>query len=178
MGDGAKSDLGNILDLFDRDNTVLIPDPVYPVYVDTNVMDGRPIVYQDATEENGFLPLPDPGRRADLIYLCSPNNPTGAAYNKSNYRPGWSTPWSRKRCSSTTRPTRPLSQSPGCPTPSLRSPGAKQCAMEFCSLSKTLVLPACAAATPSSPGSCALAGSPWENCGSGGRGASSTASAT
>ena len=75
VGDGAKSDLGNMLDLFDRDNTVLIPDPVYPVYVDTNVMDGRPIVYLDATEENGFLPLPDPGRRADLIYLCSPQQP-------------------------------------------------------------------------------------------------------
>ena len=72
--------MGNILDLFDRDNTVLVPDPVYPVYVDTNLMAGRPILYLGANEENGFLPLPDASVRADLIYLCSPNNPTGAVY--------------------------------------------------------------------------------------------------
>ncbi|MCF0120396.1 MAG: aminotransferase class I/II-fold pyridoxal phosphate-dependent enzyme, partial [Oscillospiraceae bacterium] len=59
ISDGAKSDLGNILDLFDKDNTVLVPDPVYPVYVDTNIMDGRNIVYANANEENGFLPMPD-----------------------------------------------------------------------------------------------------------------------
>ena len=58
VGDGAKSDIGNILDLFDVDNTVLVPDPVYPVYVDTNVMAGRRIVYAAATRENGFLPMP------------------------------------------------------------------------------------------------------------------------
>ena len=82
VGDGAKSDVGNIVDLFDVDNTVLVPDPVYPVYVDTNILSGRKIVYSNATEENGFLPLPDPSRKADIIYLCSPNNPTGAAYNR------------------------------------------------------------------------------------------------
>ena len=58
VSDGAKSDLGNVLDLFDQNNTVCIPDPVYPVYVDTNLMDGRKIVFADATEANGFLPLP------------------------------------------------------------------------------------------------------------------------
>lgn len=77
VSDGAKSDLGNILDLFDIDNTVLIPDPVYPVYVDTNLMTGRKIVYLDANQENGFLPMPDEGVKADLIYLCSPNNRPG-----------------------------------------------------------------------------------------------------
>ena len=81
ISDGAKSDLGNLLDLFAQDNTVLIPDPVYPVYVDTNVMAGRTIVYMDANEENGFLSLPDESVRADIIYLCSPNNPTGAVYS-------------------------------------------------------------------------------------------------
>ena len=80
ISDGAKSDLGNILDIFSQDNTVLIPDPVYPVYVDTNVMAGRKIVYMNATAENGFLPMPDYSVDADIIYLCSPNNPTGAAY--------------------------------------------------------------------------------------------------
>lgn len=82
ISDGAKSDLGNILDLFDKDNTVLVPDPVYPVYVDTNTMAGRKIVYIDAKEENSFLPLPDDSVKCDLIYICSPNNPTGACYNR------------------------------------------------------------------------------------------------
>ena len=82
VGDGAKSDVGNIVDLFDVDNTVLVPDPVYPVYVDTNIISGRNIAYMDANEQNGFLPLPDESVKADIIYLCSPNNPTGATYNK------------------------------------------------------------------------------------------------
>ncbi len=80
ISDGAKSDLGNILDLFSQNNTVLVPDPVYPVYVDTNVMAGRRIIYADANEGNGFLPMPDYSVDADIIYICSPNNPTGAAY--------------------------------------------------------------------------------------------------
>ena len=82
ISDGAKSDLGNILDLFDEKNTVLVTDPVYPVYVDTNMMSGRKIVYAMSSEENGFLPLPAPEYRADIIYLCSPNNPTGAVYDR------------------------------------------------------------------------------------------------
>lgn len=86
ISDGAKSDIGNILDLFDKDNSVMIPDPVYPVYVDTNVMDGRKIIYIDANEENGFLPLPNESVKADIIYICSPNNPTGAAYNKGQLK--------------------------------------------------------------------------------------------
>ena len=86
ISDGAKSDLGNILDLFSNSNTVLVPDPVYPVYVDTNVMAGRKIIYMNATAENGFLPMPDYSVDADIIYLCSPNNPTGAAYTKSQLK--------------------------------------------------------------------------------------------
>ncbi len=82
ISDGAKSDLGNILDLFDKNNVCLIPDPVYPVYVDTNIMAGRKIVFIDATEDNNFLPLPDYSVSADIIYICSPNNPTGAVYNR------------------------------------------------------------------------------------------------
>lgn len=82
VSDGAKSDCGNILDLFDKENTVLIPDPAYPVYVDTNVMAGRKVIFAEANEENGFLPMPDESVFADIIYICSPNNPTGAAYTK------------------------------------------------------------------------------------------------
>lgn len=83
---GAKSDLGNVLDIFSKDNTVLIPDPVYPVYVDTNVMAGRKIIYADANIDNGFLPMPERRIHADVIYICSPNNPTGAVYTKTQLK--------------------------------------------------------------------------------------------
>ena len=86
ISDGAKSDLGNILDLFDTNNIALVPNPVYPVYVDTNIMDGRKVVYMNANEKNEFLPLPDNNIKADIIYLCSPNNPTGAAYDKDQLK--------------------------------------------------------------------------------------------
>ena len=86
VSDGAKSDLGNILDIFSKDNVVLIPDPVYPVYVDTNLMAGRKIIFAAANEGNGFLPMPDYSKKADIIYICSPNNPTGAAYSKAQLK--------------------------------------------------------------------------------------------
>ena len=79
ISDGAKSDLANLLGLFDVDNTVLVPDPVYPTYVDDNVTDGRKIIYSRTGQENGFLGMPDESVKADIIYICSPNNPTGAA---------------------------------------------------------------------------------------------------
>ena len=82
ISDGAKSDTGNITELFAVDNTILVPDPVYPVYVDTNMMFGKSITYMAGTVENDFLPMPDKNVHADIIYLCSPNNPTGAVYNK------------------------------------------------------------------------------------------------
>lgn len=80
VSDGAKSDCGNILDIFDESNSVAVCDPVYPVYVDTNIMAGRKdnILLMECTEENGFFPqIPD--RHIDIIYLCFPNNPTGEA---------------------------------------------------------------------------------------------------
>ena len=86
ISDGAKSDLGNLLDLFSQDNTILVPDPVYPVYVDDNVMAGRKILYLPATAENGFLPMPDEAPHADIVYICSPNNPTGAAYTRDQLK--------------------------------------------------------------------------------------------
>lgn len=86
VSDGAKSDLGNILDIFSKDNTVLVPDPVYPVYVDTNLMAGRKIIFANANGANGFLPMPDYKVNADIIYICSPNNPTGAAYTKAQLK--------------------------------------------------------------------------------------------
>ena len=86
VSDGAKSDIGNFLDLFDENCVVSVPDPVYPVYVDTNLMQGRKIVYANATRENDFLPLPDESVKADLIYICSPNNPTGAVYDRERLK--------------------------------------------------------------------------------------------
>ena len=84
ISDGAKSDVGNITDIFGNENVVMIPDPVYPVYVDTNIMAGREIVYLDSNATNNFCPMPptDEEITPDIIYLCSPNNPTGSAYNK------------------------------------------------------------------------------------------------
>ncbi len=82
VSDGAKCDLGNLCDLFDSDNTVLLPNPVYPVYYDTSIMAGRRVIFAEGSKENGFLPMPDPDVHADIIYLCSPNNPTGAVYTK------------------------------------------------------------------------------------------------
>ena len=78
ISSGASDDIGDLSDLFDPSNTVLIPDPVYPEYADASVMAGRKILYLPTGKENGFLPEPDPSIDADLIYLCSPNNPTGA----------------------------------------------------------------------------------------------------
>ena len=82
VSDGAKSDLGNFVDILGA-NDVLIPDPVYPVYVDSNLMNGNNITLIKGSRENGFLPMPDAigEKKAYVIYLCSPNNPTGAAYN-------------------------------------------------------------------------------------------------
>lgn len=82
ISDGAKSDCGNITDLFEDTNVVLVPNPVYPVYADTNVMRGRKILYMNGTPQNHFLPMPDDSVKADIIYLCSPNNPTGAVYTR------------------------------------------------------------------------------------------------
>lgn len=86
ISDGAKSDLANLLGLFAQDNIVLVPDPVYPAYVDCNVTDGRNIIYAKADESNGFLPMPQPEVKADIIYICSPNNPTGATYTQAQLK--------------------------------------------------------------------------------------------
>ncbi|MCQ2538490.1 MAG: LL-diaminopimelate aminotransferase [Lachnospiraceae bacterium] len=137
ISDGAKSDLGNILDLFDKDNTVLIPDPVYPVYVDTNLMDGRKIVFADANEENGFLPMPQDDVAADIIYLCSPNNPTGAAYNKDQLKVWVDYALKNKAVILFDAAYESFIIDPSLPRSIFAIDGADKCAIEFCSLSKT-----------------------------------------
>ena len=136
VSDGAKSDLGNLLDLFSQDNTVLVPDPVYPVYVDDNVMAGRKILYLPANAENNFLPMPDAAPHADIVYLCSPNNPTGATYTVEQLK-AW-VRWAKQNdalilfdaayeCFVT---------EPGLARSIFEVEGAKEVAVEVCSFSK------------------------------------------
>ena len=82
VSSGASDELGDILDLFDPSSAALISQPAYPAYVDANIMAGRQIRFVKACPENGFLPGPHDAPEADLIYLCSPNNPTGAVYSR------------------------------------------------------------------------------------------------
>lgn len=136
ISDGAKSDVGNVLDLFSADNTVLIPDPVYPVYLDTNVMDGRRIVFMQANQENGFLPMPDWNANADIIYLCSPNNPTGACYDHKQLAE-WVRYANKQQAIILFDAAYEAFVQEGLPRSIFEIPGARTCAIEFCSLSKT-----------------------------------------
>lgn len=137
ISDGAKSDVGNILDLFSPDNTVLVPDPVYPVYVDTNIMDGRKILYMNARKENHFLPLPDENVKADIIYLCSPNNPTGAVYDHQGLKAWVDYALKNQAVILFDAAYEAFVSDPALPRSIYEIEGAKNCAIEFCSLSKT-----------------------------------------
>jgi LL-diaminopimelate aminotransferase len=139
ISDGAKSDVGNITDIFGDDNVVMIPDPVYPVYVDTNIMSGREIVYLDSNAENKFAPMPptEDEISPDLIYLCSPNNPTGSVYTKEQL-----TAWVEYARNAGAiilydAAYEAYIQDPSLPRSIYEIEGAKECAIEFCSLSKT-----------------------------------------
>ena len=137
ISDGAKSDLGNILDLFDTDNTVLVPDPVYPVYVDTNRMAGRQVRYLDASRENGFLPMLEEGVRADLIYLCSPNNPTGAVYSREQLKAWVEYALEQNAVILFDAAYEAFIRDEALPRSIYEIEGAERCAIEFCSFSKT-----------------------------------------
>lgn len=137
ISDGAKSDVGNITDLFDKDNVVLIPDPVYPVYVDTNIMNGRKIEYLQANASNGFCPLPESGMKADIIYLCSPNNPTGAVYTKEQLKAWVDFALRSDAVILFDAAYEVFISDENLPRSIYEIDGAKRCAIEFCSLSKT-----------------------------------------
>ena len=137
ISDGAKSDLGNILDLFDKENTVIVPDPVYPVYVDTNIMAGRSVKFIDANGDNAFLPMPDRNVKADIIYICSPNNPTGAVYNKEQLKEWVDYALKNKAIILFDSAYECFISDKALPRSIYEIEGAKDCAIEFCSLSKT-----------------------------------------
>ncbi len=137
VSDGAKSDLGNILDIFSESGTSLITDPVYPVYVDTNLMAGRKVIFADATEQNGFLPAPDYGVKADLIYICSPNNPTGAAYTVSGLQEWVDYANSTGAVILYDAAYESFVSDGGLARSIFQTEGAENCAIEFCSFSKT-----------------------------------------
>lgn len=137
ISDGAKSDTGNITDLFAKDNVVLVPDPVYPVYVDTNLMCGRNITYLDANIENNFLPMPNKSVHADVIYICSPNNPTGAAYNHEQLKEWVDYALENEAVILYDSAYECFITDDMLPRSIFAIEGARKCAVEFCSLSKT-----------------------------------------
>ena len=137
VSDGAKSDTGNITDLFGPGNVILIPDPVYPVYVDTNLMCGNTVTYIDGNAGNHFLPMPDPGQHADIIYLCSPNNPTGACYNREQLKAWVDYALANDAVILFDSAYEAFISDPELPRSIFAIPGARRCAIEFCSLSKT-----------------------------------------
>lgn len=136
VNDGAKSDCGNIGDIFSKESTVLVTDPVYPVYVDTNIMAGRKIVYAPSTKDNGFCAMPDKNVHADIIYLCSPNNPTGAAYTAEQLSE-WIEYALQNDAVILYDAAYEAFISEKLPRSIFAVKGARQCAIEFCSLSKT-----------------------------------------
>ena len=136
VSSGASDELGDLLDLFDRSDRALIMEPAYPAYVDANVMAGREILHLPSGPENQFLPLPDGAPEAELIYLCSPNNPTGAAYSRKQLEQ-----WVRRANDTGAVILFDAAYEAfieeDLPHSIFEIPGARTCAVEVCSLSKT-----------------------------------------
>ena len=137
ISDGAKSDTGNITELFGEGNVILIPDPVYAVYVDSNTMFGNKVTYISGNAENDFLPMPDHSQHVDVIYICSPNNPTGACYNKQQLKEWVDYALENEAVILFDSAYEAFIADPELPRSIYAIEGAKKCAIEFCSLSKT-----------------------------------------
>lgn len=137
VSSGASDELGDILDLFERSCSALVIEPSYPAYVDANVMAGRRIVHLSSSEENGFLPEPKEDEMADLIYICSPNNPTGAVYSREQLQK-W-VDFANKNASVILFDAayEAFIEDETLPHSIFELKGAKTCAIEICSLSKT-----------------------------------------
>ena len=137
ISSGASDELGDILDLFDRSNRSLIIEPAYPAYVDANVMGGREIVHLPSSRENGFLPLPDNNTDAELIYLCSPNNPTGAVFDREQLKKWVDMANAHGSVILFDAAYEAFIEDPALPHSIFEIEGARTCAIEICSLSKT-----------------------------------------
>lgn len=137
ISDGAKSDVANFTDLFSNDNIIVIPDPVYPVYLDSNMMLGRKIVFIEGNEANGFLPMPYEGLKGDIVYLCSPNNPTGAVYNRDQLKTWVDFANANGMIILFDAAYEAFISDSSLPHSIFEIEGARTCAVEFCSLSKT-----------------------------------------
>jgi len=146
VSDGAKCDTANIQELFARNIRIAIPDPVYPVYVDTNVMAGRTgaarngryggLVYLAGTARNGFVPAP-PKRQVDLVYLCYPNNPTGATATREQLAEWVAYARASKALILFDAAYEAFIRDPALPRSIYEIEGAREVAIEFRSFSKT-----------------------------------------
>lgn len=137
VSSGASDELGDILDLFGRDKTVLIMEPAYPAYVDANVIAGNTIIHVPSGKENGFLPMPDPDVKADVIYICSPNNPTGAVFDKKKLKEWVDYANKTDAIILFDAAYEVFIEDEDIPHSIFEIEGARTCAIEICSLSKT-----------------------------------------
>lgn len=137
VSSGASDELGDILDLFDRRSTALVIEPAYPAYVDANIMAGRKILHLASGEENGFLPLPSRKNRADILYICSPNNPTGTVFDKEQMKKWVDFANENGSVILFDAAYEAFIEDEDLPRSIFEIDGAKSCAIEICSLSKT-----------------------------------------
>lgn len=137
ISDGAKSDIGNFGDILSADATVAVPDPVYPVYVDTNIMAGRKIQFLPCTEANDFVPELPAGVAPDIIYLCYPNNPTGTTLTRTRLKNWVDFALKNRSLILFDSAYEIFITESNVPHSIYEIPGAKQCCVEFRSFSKT-----------------------------------------
>lgn len=137
VSSGASDELGDILDLFDKKSTALVMEPAYPAYVDANVIAGRQICHLASGRENGFLPQPDPSIQADLLYICSPNNPTGAVFSKEQLKAWVNYANQNGAIILFDAAYEAFIEDSTLPHSIFEIEGARTCAIEICSLSKT-----------------------------------------
>lgn len=137
ISDGAKSDCGNIVDIFSSKNKIVITDPAYPVYVDSNTMSGKEIIYASSNEENGFVAMPDEDVDCDIIYLCSPNNPTGSVYTKEQLKVWVGYAIRKNAIIIFDSAYEAFIRDKSLVRSIFTVEGARKCAIEICSLSKT-----------------------------------------
>lgn len=137
VSSGASDELGDILDLFDKDSSALVIEPAYPAYVDANIMAGRNIIHLASGEENGFLPEPDESTVADIIYICSPNNPTGAVFSRNQLQAWVNFANEKGSVILFDAAYEAFIEDESLPHSIFELDGAETCAIEICSLSKT-----------------------------------------